>query len=78
MTIQKPLIRSAVTALLKQPVQDDQPLVSSGLVDSLRVLTLITALEEKLGVRIPTDRLQPEDFDSVDCIVETLARLGIK
>ena len=71
------LVRSAVAEIVGRTVQDGQPLVSSGLVDSLRVLTLITLLEQKLHKPIPTEQLQPEDFDSVDTIVETLARVGV-
>jgi acyl carrier protein len=77
-SIDKQLIRTAVSNLVKRPVRDDQPLVTSGLIDSLRVLKLIMALEEGLKVKIPTDQLQPEDFDSVDGIVETLERVGIQ
>jgi acyl carrier protein len=73
----KELVRSVVVDLLNRPVRDDQPLVTSGLIDSLRVLTLITALEQRLGSRIPTEQLQPEDFESIDTTVETLARLGL-
>ena len=74
----KRLVREAVTDVLKRPVRDTEPLVTSGLIDSLRVLKLISALEQRLAVRIPTEQLQPEDFDSVDGILETLARVGIE
>jgi len=77
-SIDKQLIRSAVADLLKRPVRDDQPLVTSGLIDSLRVLKLITSLEKRLEVKIPTEQVQPEDFDSVDGIVETLGRVGVE
>lgn len=77
MSIDKQLIRAAVIDLLRRPVRDDQPLVTSGLIDSLRVLKLITSLEDRLKLKIPTDQLQPEDFDSVEGIVETLQRVGV-
>jgi len=50
--------------------------VSSGLIDSLSVLKLIALLETKLGVLIPPQTLQPEDFDDVDLIVETVERVA--
>jgi acyl carrier protein len=50
--------------------------VSSGLIDSLSVLKLITRLEKKLSVTIPPANLQPDDFDSVDLIVSTLERVS--
>ena len=68
-------VREVVAGVARQRVRDDQPLVSSGLIDSLSVLTLIAALEARLGIRIPAARVQPDDFDSVLTIVETLARL---
>jgi acyl carrier protein len=43
-------------------------------VDSLSLLNLIALLEKKLQIRIPTERVQPEDFDSVETILETLER----
>jgi acyl carrier protein len=52
-------------------------LVSSGLIDSLSVLRLISLLEKKLSISIPPDTLQPEDFDDLDIIVETIERVGI-
>jgi acyl carrier protein len=76
-SIDKQMIRSAVADVLRAQVQDDQPLVTSGLIDSLRVLKLITSLERRLAVKIPAGEVQPEDFDSVEDIVETLERLGV-
>ena len=67
--------REAVTAIVKQSVRDDEPLVSSGLIDSLAILKLILSLEKQLGIQIPTADVQPEDFDSVDLITETLERV---
>jgi acyl carrier protein len=55
---------------------DDQKLVSSGLIDSLSVLKLISLLEKKLEVSIPPGALQPEDFDDVNLIVETVERVA--
>lgn len=55
---------------------DDQKLVSSGLIDSLSVLKLISLLEKNLQVVLPPDTLQPEDFDDVNLIVETVERVA--
>jgi len=67
--------REAIADLTKRSLADDQRVVSSGLIDSLSVLKLISALERKLQIRIPAERVQPEDFDSVEVIQETLARI---
>jgi len=46
------------------------------LIDSLSVLKLITLLEEKLQIQIPKEQVQPEDFDSVETILDTIERTG--
>jgi len=68
--------RDAVVAVAKRPVRDDECVISTGIVDSLSVLNLIAMLEKKLQICIPTERVQPEDFDSVATIVETLERVA--
>ena len=74
-TVSIEAVRNIVAAVVRKRVRDDQPLVSSGLIDSLSVLTLIAALEEHLQIRIPTAQVQPDDFDSVVLIVETIGRV---
>jgi methoxymalonate biosynthesis acyl carrier protein len=68
--------REAVVAVARRTVRDDQCLVSTGIVDSLSVLNLIAFLEKRLQIRIPTEKVQPEDFDSVDIILDTLERVA--
>jgi acyl carrier protein len=67
--------RQVVFETTRRNPADSAPLISSGLVDSLSVLRMIARLEEILGISLPTDQLQPEDFDSVDLIVETVRRV---
>jgi acyl carrier protein len=68
--------REAVVAVARRPVRDDQCVISTGIVDSLSLLNLIALLEEKLQIHIPTEQVQPEDFDSVETILETLERVA--
>jgi acyl carrier protein len=68
--------REAASQLVGRPIKDAQRLVTSGLIDSLSVLKLIGLLEKKLHVRIPPETLQPEDFDDVDLVVETVERVA--
>ena len=68
--------REAAAQIARRTIKDEQKLVSSGLVDSLSVLKLIALLETKLGIVIPPETLQPEDFDDVDLIVETVERVA--
>lgn len=69
--------REAAGAIAGRPIQDGQALVTSGLIDSLSVLKLISLLEKKLNVVLPPETLQPEDFDTVELIVETVERVAI-
>lgn len=68
------VVAKVVTEFIGRRVERDEALVSSGLIDSLSVLRLIGQLEKALNLKIPTDNLQPDDFDSVDIIVETILR----
>lgn len=66
----------ATSQLIGKPLKPGERLVTSGLLDSLSVLKLIGLLEKKLQVTIPPETLQPEDFDDVDLIVETVERVA--
>jgi acyl carrier protein len=68
--------RDAATQIAGRPIKDGQRLVSSGLIDSLSILRLISLLERKLSVSIPPETLQPEDFDDLDLIAETIERVA--
>lgn len=68
--------RDAASQIAGRPIKEGQRLVTSGLIDSLSVLKLIGLLEKKLHVKIPPETLQPEDFDDVDLIVETVERVA--
>jgi methoxymalonate biosynthesis acyl carrier protein len=68
--------REAASQIVGRPIKDDQRLVTSGLIDSLSILRLISLLEKKLDISIPPETLQPEDFDDVALIVETVQRVA--
>jgi methoxymalonate biosynthesis acyl carrier protein len=68
--------REAVAAVARRPVHDEQCVVSTGMVDSLSVLKLIVILEKKLQILIPREQVQPEDFDSIEIILDTLERVA--
>jgi acyl carrier protein len=50
-------------------LEDDMPLRTSGILDSLAVLRLTTFLEERCGIRIEAHETGVENFDTVDDIV---------
>ena len=67
---------STVLEMTGKKVKDGDSLISSGLIDSLSLLRLIGSLESKLSVTIPPDDLQPDDFESVDIITESVLRVA--
>jgi acyl carrier protein len=44
----------------------DEPLLGSGIVDSLGIMRLVSYIEEEFGVVVPEDQLVPEHFQSVN------------
>ncbi len=52
-------------------------LIDSGLVDSFALADIIAALETAAGVRIPTERLAPGDFDTAELLADRLTQLGV-
>jgi acyl carrier protein len=68
--------KEVVARMVGGPVLDDEPLISSGRIDSLSILKLMAGLEKQLGVFLPPENLQPDDFENIDWIVETVARVA--
>jgi acyl carrier protein len=54
-------------------LDDGASLVEQGIVDDTGVLELVLFVEETYGVQATEDELLPENFDSVDNIVEYVA-----
>jgi len=69
-------VREFVFEMIGYSVSDSEPLISSGLIDSLSVLKLIARMEQKLNLSIPPENLQPDDFDNVDWIMDTVTRVA--
>ena len=69
--------RQIVRDMAGAEISDDEPLISSGHIDSLSILTLIGALEKKLNVSIPPANVQPGDFETIEWIVDTVERVAI-
>ena len=55
----------------------DSPLVSSGLIDSLALVQVLTHLEDVTGRRIPAAKVQPKDMDTVALMLATAQRVGV-
>jgi serine O-acetyltransferase len=60
-------VSEVVTSVLglDEPPEMDEPLISSGLVDSLTVVGLVEALEEEFDQKIPVEEVGAETFDTI-------------
>ncbi len=52
----------------------DEPLISSGVIDSLAMLRLIGFLEQELGVTIGDGEVLPDNFETLRKITEFVER----
>ena len=48
---------------------DHDNLLSKGVIDSLKMLDLISFIEQRFEVKIDEDEMMPDNFESVDAIV---------
>lgn len=78
--IQKLSERIAVD-ILKQPgkkIRPDEPLISSGLIDSFSLVDVALMVEDVFGVRIDDTELNAESFDSLEELAGLIqARQGL-
>ena len=69
--------REYADSLQGTTIGPDSPLLSSGLIDSLSMVSLKVFLDQTYRVRIPDAEASAEVFDSVNQIVKMLRRLGV-
>jgi acyl carrier protein len=63
---------------IHSPLDDDTPLFSGGLLDSLSVLELVTLVEREIGQPIPPEEITLENFDTMNKISRFIETLGSK
>ena len=64
------------TKILKHPnrkIQPDEPLISSGLIDSFNLMDLALYVEDTFGVRIEDTELNAETFDNLNQLSALIA-----
>lgn len=52
----------------KKNVQDSDPLLELGLVDSQGILELVSFIERQFATTVEDDELMPQNFQSIGCI----------
>ena len=68
-----------IVALIRKPgvtIDQNTPLVSSGLIDSMALVDLLLKLEDLTQRRIPAGKVQPKDMDTVAKMFATAERAG--
>jgi len=61
----------------EQDVDENTPLISSGIVDSFSMVSLKMFLEKKFDIKIPDEKATTEAFDSVNNIMELLKEFNV-
>ena len=67
-TIETTLAAYITAQILKQPnreIKPDEPLISSGLIDSFSLMDLALFVEDTFGVRIEDTELNADTFDNL-------------
>jgi acyl carrier protein len=68
-----------VGELIRKPgvsINEDTPLVSSGLIDSMALVDLLIKLEDLTHMRIPPGKVQPKDMNTIALMFATAQRVG--
>ena len=68
-----------IVRLVRKPgvrLDENSPLVSSGLIDSMALVDLLLKLEDLTHMRIPAGKVQPKDLDTVAKMFATAQRVG--
>lgn len=67
----------ATEVLLEGGISMNEPLISSGKVDSLGLLQILGYIEQTYGVTLLTSS-SPKDFESIEALAEAIRKAGGK
>jgi acyl carrier protein len=79
MTAEEQQMVQYILQLIRKPsatIDENAPLVSSGLIDSMALVDLLLKLEDLTHKRIPSGKVQPKDMDTVAKMFATAERVG--
>jgi acyl carrier protein len=60
----------------KSEINEDTPLVSSGLIDSFALIEIFLELQKIAGCKVPASKVQAKDMDTVRLMFSTAERFG--
>ena len=67
-------IRDEIVKNRAAVIKDDEDLLSSGLLDSLSILKLVSFVEERFGIQVPDEDVVYDNFKSISALAEYLQR----
>ena len=79
MTPEAQQMREHIAQLIRKPnllIDENTPLVSSGLIDSMALVDLLVKLEDITRMRIAPGKVQPKDMDTIALMFATAQRVG--
>ncbi len=59
-----------------RPLSAEEPLISSGLVDSFGIVEILSFIEDEWGVNIPDQEATAKQFDNVTSILRLVDQYG--
>ena len=75
----KQLIDYIQRKVIRRPgveINDDTPLVSSGLIDSFALIEIFLELQKVTGMKIPAAKVRAQDMDTVRLMLTMAERMG--
>jgi acyl carrier protein len=72
-------MKALIVDLIRKPgvtIDENTPLVSSGLIDSMALVDLLLKLEDITHLRIPAGKVQPKDMNTIALMFATAQRVG--
>ena len=76
-TILDYIVREYADSLQGAPIDAKSPLISSGLIDSLSMVSMKVFLAQTYHLHVPDGEATTEAFDSVTGMVQMLRKLGV-
>lgn len=76
-TLTEFILKELATNNETESLDDNEPLLESGIIDSLAIMKLLAFIEEKFNLKVMDDELIPENFDSVASILRLIEKKNI-
>jgi acyl carrier protein len=75
----KAMIDYILSDVVRRPglqIEENTPLVSSGIIDSFSLVDILMKLEDVTNLRIPPGKVSPKDMNTVALMLSTARRVG--